>query len=343
MIDHKSQTAALLYSELLDQYLAEQHINGTGFSFVPKTKQDRKYWYLQHVLGDSRKQYYLGPETPELLDKIQSLKNLWQVAKVDQKATEKLVAAAVGAGCNSLAHPGYKVLKAAEQTGLFNSGGVVVGSFAFQAYGNMLGVDWDTRAMMTQDVDIAAGNECMVAVPGGVKPLKAAVMAADEGFCEVPMLNPKSPSTSFIIRQTKFRVDLVTPMHGATTSKPKMINEIKSYAQPIRFLDYLLEDTQKAVLLGKDGVLVNVPTPSRFALHKLVVAQRRPAAEHLKSKKDVKQAKLALEVLLQQRPGDLWLALGAAKEYPKKKFYKGIKQGVKLLPVHLQEQLGEHL
>ncbi len=114
MIDHKSQTAALLYSELLDQYLAEQHINGTGFSFVPKTKQDRKCWYLQHVLGDSRKQYYLGPETLELLDKIESLKKLWQVAKVDQKATEKLVVTAVGAGCNSLAHPGYKVLKATE-------------------------------------------------------------------------------------------------------------------------------------------------------------------------------------------------------------------------------------
>ncbi len=37
----------------------------------------------------------------------------------------------------------------------------MVGSFAFQAFGNMLGVDWETRAMMTQDVDIAAGNECI--------------------------------------------------------------------------------------------------------------------------------------------------------------------------------------
>jgi hypothetical protein len=57
----------------------------------------------------------------------------------------------------------------------------------------------------------------------------------------------------------------------------------------------------------------------------------------------LKQARLALEVLLEDRPGDVWLALDAAKEYSVKKFFKGIEKGIELLPAHLQEQLAGEL
>ncbi len=38
--------------------------------------------------------------------------------------------------------------------------------------------------------------------------------------------------------------------------------------------------------VSADGVLVNVPAPARFALHKLVVAAMRPAALQAKAAKD---------------------------------------------------------
>lgn len=49
-----------------------------------------------------------------------------------------------------------RVLFAAAQAGLFRSGGVLVGSHAFVAIGNMLSVSWVKNTVETQDVDQAA-------------------------------------------------------------------------------------------------------------------------------------------------------------------------------------------
>lgn len=53
------------------------------------------------------------------------------------------------------------------------------------------------------------------------------------------------------------------------------------------------------------GLLIRVPNPARFALHKLVVSQRRPVAMAVKSRKDILQANLVLDVLKDLRPGDV--------------------------------------
>jgi hypothetical protein len=67
-------------------------------------------------------------------------------------------------------------------------------------------------------------------------------------------------------------------------------------------------------VVGGDGVLVNVPSPARFALHKLIIAGERTAAFAAKSSKDVMQAELLIDVLLDDRPGDLLLAWDALRE-----------------------------
>ena len=59
------------------------------------------------------------------------------------------------------------------------------------------------------------------------------------------------------------------------------------------------------------GVLVNVPSPARFAVHKLWVAQRRNVSEHAKARKDIRQAGQILEVLLEDRRNDVDEAFGA--------------------------------
>ncbi len=71
------------------------------------------------------------------------------------------------------------------------------------------------------------------------------------------------------------------------------------------FLDYLIEEPVQAVIVGGRGVLVNVPQPARFALHKLWTAGQRPPAEQAKVRKDRRQAAALLEVLLEDRPGDV--------------------------------------
>lgn len=86
------------------------------------------------------------------------------------------------------------------------------------------------------------------------------------------------------------------------------------------------------------GVLINVPNPARFALHKLVVSCHRPAAQHAKVGKDIQQASELLSGLLDDRPGDVWLELDAVQAMPKK-FASLLLQGVKQLPPAIREAM----
>jgi len=52
-------------------------------------------------------------------------------------------------------------------------------------------------------------------------------------------------------------------------------------------------------------VLVQVPRPERFAIHKLIVADRRRADDRLKSAKDRAQAAFLIDALARDRPDDL--------------------------------------
>jgi hypothetical protein len=103
---------------------------------------------------------------------------------------------------------------------------------------------------------------------------------------------------------------------GRESRKPIKIPGLAAAATPLRFLDYLIEETQPAVALGGTGVLVNVPRPGRFALHKLIVAARRTprSGGATKAAKDLAQAAALLRLLATELPGEItiaWKALHA--------------------------------
>jgi hypothetical protein len=179
-------------------------------------------------------------------------------------------------------------------------------------------------------------------MPQEAPDVKSTLLECGLGFFEVPALNSKSPSTSFKIRGKEFRVDLLTPLYGPNTSKPVHLPHFNSYAQPMRFLEYLLDDSQGSVVPFRSGVLLNVPDPARFAVHKLVVSQRRPVAQQTKARKDIQQASELLSVLLEDRPGDVWIALEAAFVMPEK-FQSQLANGIEYLPSSVKEAVTAHL
>jgi hypothetical protein len=67
-------------------------------------------------------------------------------------------------------------------------------------------------------------------------------------------------------------------------------------------------DKVRGALVNGGGVLVTVPTPVRFAFHKLILSQERDAATHGKRKKDLHQAAQILSLLVDERPGDVMIA-----------------------------------
>jgi hypothetical protein len=311
------ETTQLLYSQLLQECTIALP-NSRGISFVSKTVGGQQYWYLELVVGSTKRQFSIGRDTPELREQIEKQKALFREAVPDLQARERLVAMLVQGGAYAPSTADGRVLEVLAQAGVFLAGGVLVGSHAFTTYGNMLGIVWDSAATRTHDLDIASAPNINVGVQGEGPDVKTVLLDSGLGFFEVPALNRKSPSTSFKIRGREFQIDLLTSVKGKDDGEPVFLPNLNSYAHPMRFLEYLMEDAQLAAIPFRSGILVNVASPARYAVHKLVVSERRPATEQTKADKDRRQAAALLSVLLEDRPGDVWNALDGAKRMPVK-------------------------
>lgn len=337
MIDRLPASAHTLYTELLDAMLRAAY-SKRGISFHTKTVSGSEYWYLDFVIGPERRAFYVGPDTDDIRKRVEEAKSRWEADAPEAERRARLVSMIIAGGASTLPGRHARVLEALEQAGVFLVGGVVVGSHALALMANMLGVRWEKSALRTQDVDIAHDYQIKVTVPDIDVDIEEALVEADKGFFAVPALNPSHPSTSFKIRGADLSVDLLTPMRGKPDSTPRRIPALSAMAEPVRFLDYLLADTQPAAVPVRSGVLVNIPSPGRFALHKLVVSQRRAVAFAEKSRKDIVQAAAVLEVLFEDRPGDVHIAADAARQMPAK-FMTQLAAGAQLLPETIRDEL----
>lgn len=337
-MNHLPESTSLLYSQLLSQCLHASAPSGRGLSFVKKTIKGAVHWYLQLTIGSNKTQHYIGPDTDVIHQLIEHEKALWERAKPDRQSREQLVSMLIAGSAHTVSAAEARLFEIIERAGAFLVGGVLVGSHAFTLYGNMLGTNWPSKITQTHDVDIARDNHIALGLHNKPINLKQILLDAEMGFVEVPALNRKSPSTSFRIQGKQLSVDVLTPMVGKPESKPVLITALNTYAEPLRFLDYLLDDVQPAAIVARAGILVNVPSPARYALHKLVASTRRPAALQTKTIKDLDQAKLLLTVLLEDRPGDVQSAINAAKKMPDK-FLEQLVTGIKKLPKNISEEL----
>jgi hypothetical protein len=167
--------------------------------------------------------------------------------------------------------------------------------------------------------------------------VSAALIGSGLGSFPVPGLDPRQPSTSFKVRGRELRVDFLTPLQGEEPETPVFLPSLGVSAHPLRLLDYLIEQTAQAVVVGGPGILVNVPDPARFALHKLWLAGRRPVSEQPKAAKDLRQAESLLDVLLADRPEDLPPAWEALQDRTAAR--RQVQRSMERLPPSLRDQL----
>lgn len=304
-LSHALQTA---YADLLDKLLDAQILNlRDEGGFVSKTVKGRKYWYLQkRDETGAVKQTYVGPETEDLLTRIERHREIKETQQIRRDVVRSLVRG--GAASGPPPRVG-RVLQALSDSGVFRVRGVLVGTVAYQTYGPMLGVRLGSGATMTEEIDLAQFRSVSIAVEEQIPPVIDALRTAETDFEPVTKpLHDKAP-ISFIShgRSTKrheaLKVEFLTPMRGPDEDGIAKLPALGTGAQPRRFLDFLIYQEQKAVILHDAGILVNVPDPARFALHKLIVSQRR--SNPVKVRKDLLQAETLLSVLAEQRPHDV--------------------------------------
>jgi hypothetical protein len=316
--DRLPESHLTLYSELLDQMIpAETAAAADGVltgSFTSKKIKGNTYWYLQRSEGSKLRQIYLGPDSRELRRWMDQATRNQEISKPDRTARVRLGKMLASGGASTEPAAVLKVLRMLAESRVFHLGGVLIGTLAFRAYGNVLGVRFRRASLQTQDVDIAHDPSIGVALARTTSPVELEKIIERSGLDlhPVPPLDRKQPSTSFKVRGRDLRVDFLTPMVGKETSEATFLPAFGLSAKPLRHLDYLIEDPLQAVIIGSDVVLVNLPSPARFAMHKLWISGQRPTTFQAKTTKDRIQAEQLIEVLSEDRPDDLhaaWYAL----------------------------------
>jgi hypothetical protein len=302
--EEQSASAQNAYADVFSAALAahvSSSVAGLNGSFGKKTVQGREYWYFQfRDIGGAVKQIYVGPESESLSALIRDHKGH------EPKPLQRLATAAIALGCESMLPKHFRVIRRLAEYGFFKRGGILVGTHAFMAMGNMLGIAPAER-MQTQDVDFAhAGKNISVALPANIKVKTAsAIESLQMGLLPISSLDGTLGGTYINPKDPAFRLDFLTSKNSKSDA-PVFINGLQVAFQPLRFMEFSMIDTTQAALLSRDGcVIVNIPRPDRFAIHKLIVAAERDVSSTIKADKDVRQANVLLQYYLDHRPEDL--------------------------------------
>jgi hypothetical protein len=322
------------YAELLDRCARVAFVDPfpTDGTFTPKTVRGRRYWYFQLPTKAGRGQKYVGPETPELMNRIE----YHQQVVADDRERRSLVSTLVRSFGMPQPIPEIgNIVATLAKAGVFRLRGVLVGTVAYQTYSAMLGQKLAIATLQTGDVDIAQFQNVSVAVKDQIPPMLEILKEADKTFRAVPTIHGAQVTT--YAAKGGLRVDFLTPNEGRDTDKPQRLPSLQTDAQPLRFLDYLIHDPEPAVLLHGAGVYVNVPAPQCFAIHKLMIARRRREGA-AKRDKDVQQAEALFSLLLKKRRHEL---KSAWKEADKrgKEWRRLLKEGLDDLTPSLRDNL----
>lgn len=275
-----------------------------------KTVKGRRYAYWAFKEIDGRKrEYYLGPDGPA----IAAIETARERGAPAREAVARQAAVALAQGCAATPPKHFRIVKRFADYQFFRAGGLLVGTHAFLALGNQLGVAWGSGTR-TLDLDFAhhgPGGNLAVALPADLRiDTHGALRSLQMGF--LPALDgPKGLAAQYMSEhEPDLRVDFITPMRR----KADLLEapDLGVALSPLKFLDYLIESPGQTVLLDRaDACMINLPDPARYGLHKLIVAQER-GPRNPKYAKDILQALALIEWHLERAPHairDAWRVL----------------------------------
>lgn len=299
------------------------HLNG---SFGTKTVKGSLQWYFSFRDIDQRvRQLYIGPDTEAVRQLVHTARTAEPRARLRALARSASVL-----GCLPAQRKHLSVILRLSEYGFFRAGGVLVGTHAFLSYANQLGVRW-SGAEQTTDVDFAhAGRNISIALPATLKAQPhTALTTMEEGF--LPLVQYRgSAGASYRHRdEPEFQIDFLTPK-TADSDDPIRIEHLDVALQPLRFMEFSLEAVEQATLFDATGraVVVSLPAPERYAVHKLLVVGERTGAFRAKVSKDLAQAAALIEYFRDNDPEalqDAWADALARGPGWKKRALEGLR------------------
>jgi len=303
MIEHHSPIGVAAYQDLL-RLLEEESVSDVRGKPWRKQVGQKGYWYDRYRIGDAVKDRYLGEDTPALRARLERHEALAADRRRNALERSRLARVLQAERYRTTDGATGKILAAFAKAGVFRLGGTLVGTHAFRCYEAVLGcrMRFDETAS-TNDLDIASFERLSLALDDMAEPPLARIFA-EMKFEQAPSLDGRS---SWRWRQAErgTLVEFLTPSFDERETV-RTLKALGVKAQSLHFLNYLIKEPIRAAVLYRQGILVQIPQPERFAIHKMIVAdRRRDGPDSLKARKDRAQAAWLVEVLAEERPHDL--------------------------------------
>jgi hypothetical protein len=301
MISH-SRAAQVAYQDLLRLHLDAAASEVVG-SIEARQRNGRTYLYDRFRIGTEMKSRYLGEDSPDLRQRLARAADLKAEAQARQTRMSRLARVLRSEGMIGTDRETGSLLLAFARAGVFRLGGTLIGTGAYGLYQGELGVRFDSDELaQTGDIDFASFERLSLALSDRVEAEPGDILRSMK-FEEVPGV--------FDRQVWKWRqsggeaiVEFLTPAFGTEGVKP--LPALGVSAQALNYLNFLIAEPIHAVALYRSGVLVQIPRPERFAIHKLIVASRRQGGpDHVKARKDRAQAAFLIRILAEDRPDDL--------------------------------------
>jgi hypothetical protein len=303
-----SAAAQTNFAELFEQARAaafDRSVSDLPGSFNRKTLKGRDYWYWQvRDLQGANRQAYLGPDDERIARLIEAHR---AGATRPHAELGPLAGACASLGCMTVTHQHFTVINRMAEHGFFRAGGVLIGTHAFIAMANMLGVRW-ASGWRTSDVDVAhSGKNVSLALADNAQAdMHDAITSLEMGFLPQHSL-ADGPGATYITAKKDIRIDLLTTAgrkDGVYRYEPLNVS-----LQPLKFMEFSLEQVAQTVLISDEqAVLVNIPSPMRYAMHKLVIMGEREEAFRTKIAKDAGQVAALVAYGLERTPSALKVA-----------------------------------
>lgn len=310
---------SVVFGELTSEAreLGDVPLRSLGTIAERSNAEGTRYWVLRYSDNGRRREEYIGKVTdPAVQQRIDALRG----SLAARRATLGRLRLLSRAGYAVVEKKAFYTLASLHNHGLFRAGAFVVGSHAYGALLNVLAIR--AAPYKTEDIDVARRETLALTK---ASPLMAMLQATGIDFVPVPELDPGRPSSSFKERgRSHFRVDLLVPSPTAQETLVP-VPELGSHATGLPYLSYLLQASEILPILSTHGMVpVRVPTPERYAVHKLIVSQLRRSTD-AKTEKDLHQAAVLIDALADLLPGAVGDAIDALPRSATSKLQRGIK------------------
>jgi len=97
-------------------------------------------------------------------------------------------------------------------------------------------------------------------------------LVKDLGFIE----SHRGSRGYIVLEHPDLSIEFLVADRGRGLDKPYFIPQLSINAQPLRYLDFLAENT---IVVNAEGLVLKMPHPAAFALHKFIVFKRRKKVE----------------------------------------------------------------